>query len=765
MRTILILFFLFLSKIPLLAQQPICGTRLLTKYVKYQLLETGYRNLEINGIRYFKKGYWVSGFIEKMDNGNRDFFVAKLNDTGGVEFTKVMGDLAQEGGYCSALPVSDGCLISGRSKGVKDVAIISKITNTGSIAWTKTTEENSGSYDAFRGVHMDEAKSQILAVGTGMQKTGTPNVMVVSLDKSGNTLWTRNIDLGGSQHNLNAIQKVDSIYYVAGWAMFSGVWRPTMMRISETGRLIKGQYSDVSENAIYVDMEVSPTGKIYLLGFALVMGRQYACLTSMSPNGNVLWRKYLGYGNNDFGDNLFFDGGSLWVFGQTTVSGVGKREFFVKYDTLGAVQDRGGLYESPYAFSAKINGWPVGRSHFGGIAVVGIDSKTANSTHFEIMFTNPCDKLGCSVNAASGLISNDYSISEKNLSLPSKNATNGGMVDVALSSTSLNLQENYSCYRNCSFTSIRKLPLSLSICNGGGIATTDVRNANYKYLWDNGDTAAKHTFTKPGLYWVKTYNDCGTRIDTIVISQIDSPTKTRLADSLYCYKGWVYQVNFTSIPQTTIAWENGDASWNRNITLPGKYWYEVKNDCGTWRDTFLLLADSLPKSILPSKINGCNGQSIFLDGTQPGKGKYQYQWEDGFTGGSVWATNTVTKILKTWNICGSVVDTVKIVFDECNCYFYIPDAFTPSWSRGKNDGWKPEFNCPMDGVSYSIYSRWGECLVKNQPISVPWDGYYMGDLVTEGVYVYLISGSYQDPKKGGRWVQKSGTLTILDGGK
>jgi len=88
-----------------MAQQPICGSNSLTKYVQYQLLETGYRNLEVNGIRYFNQGYWVSGFVERSASANRDFFLSKLNDTGGVVFSKVMGDVAQEGGYCSALPV------------------------------------------------------------------------------------------------------------------------------------------------------------------------------------------------------------------------------------------------------------------------------------------------------------------------------------------------------------------------------------------------------------------------------------------------------------------------------------------------------------------------------------------------------------------------------------------------------------------------------------------------------------------------------------
>lgn len=765
MRIIYLLLIYCLTPLAGLAQQPICSSQSLTKYVQYKLVETGYRNLEINGIRHFDKGYWVSGFIEKIATANRDFILAKLNDTGGVVFVKVIGDIAQEGGYCSALPVSDGCLISGRSKGTKDVAIISKISNTGAIEWSKTTESVTGSYDAFRGVHMDESKGQIVGVGTGMQQTGKANVMIVSLDKDGNSLWTKNIDLGGSQHHLNAIRKVDSVYIIAGWSMVSSVWKPTLIRVSETGRFINGQYTDVSENSIYVDMEVSPSGKAYLLGFTIVSGRQYGLLTCMSKNGTVLWRKQLGFGNSDFGDNLFYENGGLWVFGQTTVPSVGKREFFVQYDTSGNVKNRGGLYESPFAFAAKINGWPVGRSHFGGVAVVGIDNKSTNTNHFEVMFTNPCDKSSCSVNPESGLISKDLLVSERSISLPSGPAGNGNLVDVSMTITAVNLSENNFCYRNCTFDSRKVLPAALTICNGGSdILTTDVRNADYKYLWSNGDTAAKHAFFKPGMYWVKTYNECGSRFDTVVVTGIDAPIYNKLVDTLYCDKQWLRRVDMKSLAETTIIWENGDVLWSRSFTSPGKYWFEIKNRCGVWRDTFVITQDSAPKSVLPSDLNPCSGKYVLLDGTQLGKGQYQYLWEDGYKGPSLWVTSNATKILKTWNRCGSITDTVNIVFGECNCHFYVPNAFTPRASRGKNDVWKPVFNCNANAY-FSIYSRWGECLVRNQPIDVPWDGYYMGDLVPEGIYVYIIHGNYTDAVKGGQRLEKSGTVLVIDGGK
>lgn len=685
MRHLLVFLVALFCSFRVSAQQPICGQGFFTKYEKYELVEfNNYRNLEVNGIRLFNKGYWVSGFIENSASGNKDFFLSKLNDTGGVQFAKIIGDVAQEGGYCSALPINDGCIISGRSRGSEDVAVISKITNAGNVAWTKTTSAISGNYDAVRGVYMDESKNQILAIGTGMQQTGKANVMILSLDGDGNTLWTKNIDLGGAQHHLNAIKKIDSVYYLAGWAQYSSVWKPTIIQVTETGRLLAGQYADVAGNSIYVDIEVSPTGKLYLLGFSVLSGRQYGFLTCMSSKGVVLWRKYLGYGNNDFGDNLFYDEGGLWVFGQTTASGIGKREFFVEVDTLGQIKSNGGLYEAPFAFAAKINGWPVGRSHFGGIAVTGIDNKSSSTTHFEIMFTNPCDSKVCAVNPTSNFSFENYNVSEKTITLPTSVSSNGTLKDAYVNVSTVNLRESFYCYKNCYFNNQRKIPLTFTICNTvGDKVSANARNSDCKYLWDNGDTSANREFTKAGMYWVKTYNDCGSRIDTLVIQGIDLPAKINLPDSFYCYKGWKYNTNIAPLAQSSIVWENGDTSWGRQITVAGSYWYKVSNQCGVWRDTISITEEMPPKSVLPDIVSGCNGKYVLLDGTQLGTGKFQYRWEDGYAGPSRWATNNAFRILTTSNNCGSIIDTVTVVFSDCECFFFIPNAFTPRSSTGE----------------------------------------------------------------------------------
>lgn len=62
-------------------------------------------------------------------------------------------------------------------------------------------------------------------------------------------------------------------------------------------------------------------------------------------------------------------------------------------------------------------------------------------------------------------------------------------------------------------------------------------------------------------------------------------------------------------------------------------------------------------------------------------------------------------------------------------YPYIPDAFTPYSTNGKNDIF-------MKGYEVYIYNRYGSLLCHS---TKGWDGYYKGKLVEPGVYIYVVT--------------------------
>jgi hypothetical protein len=765
MSRLLISCLLFLLNAALMAQDPICTSQIRTKYNTYQITGNGYSAINPYSVAYAKSGgYWVGGLVTQS-SGNVDFFVSKFDDTGKFLLSTAVGSSSSETGYpIPIFPTRDGgCLVAGRVNSAYELGALSKIDKNGNLAWSRQSPVyRTGVYDAFRGIYVDE-NSDILAVGTGMQLTGKANLLASLLDSSGKVRWVKNFDFGGTQHHFNAITKSDSIYTLVGWCTFSGGGiSPIMAQISESGRFIRSNYYPASSTTTFSDVLVSASKVIYTLGYSSTPSGQHCYITKMKMDGTILWQKSIGYGG-DVGNKLLFDQGGLWVSGQSTNLGANKREYFLNIDTSGNLMKYGGLFWDVYGFSSKHQGSSISRSHLGGLVSVGIDDQSS-APHFNIIFGNPCQTGNCGINSIDAPTIQSMSLSRQSLNCTAKD--NGSLTNQTLNQQQIPIAYSLNCYDNCVFIGKKLLPSTLTVCKGGNDkVAVDVRNGNYKYLWSNGDTSSKFTFLSPGQFWVKTYNECGSRIDTVDVGGVDSFRFSKLPDSLYCYRNWSYQVNLMPMLETKIAWENGDVNWSRKIATTGKYWYTIQNRCGIWKDTFVISQDSAPKSILPKEFNPCNGNNIQLNGTQAGKSKYQYQWDDGSQSASVWVNSSALKVLKTWNRCGTIIDTVKVVFGECNCNFWVPNAFTPRASMGKNDLWMPVFNCPMDDVKYSIYSRWGECLVRDQSIYVPWDGYYLGDLVPEGLYVYIIHGNYMDPLKGGRSVDKSGTLLVLDGGR
>lgn len=149
-----------------------------------------------------------------------------------------------------------------------------------------------------------------------------------------------------------------------------------------------------------------------------------------------------------------------------------------------------------------------------------------------------------------------------------------------------------------------------------------------------------------------------------------------------------------------------------------------------------------------------NKDSVVL---QASSGYTNYQWMNG---SSVPApTFTVyhpgVYWVSTSNICGTATDSIEI-FERCDFPIYMPDAFTPN-----GDGLNDVFGVPPQNhnrlVSLTIYNRWGQVIFRTNQIKEGWDGRYLSQPVSAGIYIYHLE------MKGlsGRPVSQSGRLLLI----
>jgi len=102
------------------------------------------------------------------------------------------------------------------------------------------------------------------------------------------------------------------------------------------------------------------------------------------------------------------------------------------------------------------------------------------------------------------------------------------------------------------------------------------------------------------------------------------------------------------------------------------------------------------------------------------------------------------------------VDVIDPDTLDCNKIF-IPNAFTPGASSGRNDVFGVSNKFAIDEfISFDIFDRWGGRVFSAVDVSEDWDGRFNGQAVNPGVFLYRLRYRCNGEEK-----VKAGNLTLL----
>jgi hypothetical protein len=310
--------------------------------------------------------------------------------------------------------------------------------------------------------------------------------------------------------------------------------------------------------------------------------------------------------------------------------------------------------------------------------------------------------------------------------------------------------------------------LDTNICFAQSITLNFPKVSTSKYEWSDFDTMVPKDIFQSGTVTLRVYNACGEVFDTVQIVTKYAPFATMAKDTTFCSSNFLWDVNWSQWDADFYVWENFTTTPQRQFNYSGKFWLTAGNRCGITTDTFNIYVDTLPVKRLVTDVYFCSGETYVINGEQYNSPRTKYRWSNGLKIPNIGVAQSGTYTLETSNACGVRMDTVRAYAVRCDCKMWIPDAFTPLGSPGVNQEVLPMFvddwgnTCGVKEGTWSIYNRWGECVFKDQPLSVAWNGMYNNNILPTGIYVYLIKATFDSSVTGFRNFNAKGTILLLD---
>ena len=266
--------------------------------------------------------------------------------------------------------------------------------------------------------------------------------------------------------------------------------------------------------------------------------------------------------------------------------------------------------------------------------------------------------------------------------------------------------------------------------NFGDPATSIANTANYYNPW--------HTFSDTGTYHITLILYAFCRTDTVrktVHVALPVSNFTLGADTTLCNQDSLQLgANFQSVLPTTYQWQNGDTASSFWVNQAGNYWLKLNAGGCFFSDTINVAYQQTPTVQLPNDTIICEDSSVDISIPQ---GNYNILWSDGSMQSNRNFNLAATYTVSLSNFCGTATDNFVLQTKSCNCYLYIPNAFTPT-GDGLNECFKAFYDCEFEQYQLYIYNRWGQLVYESQNPADCWDGKYKNSFTEAGVYVYLL---------------------------
>lgn len=183
-------------------------------------------------------------------------------------------------------------------------------------------------------------------------------------------------------------------------------------------------------------------------------------------------------------------------------------------------------------------------------------------------------------------------------------------------------------------------------------------------------------------------------------------------------------------------WNTNENTQHISVSNTGKYIVTVsKNNCSA-SDTAIVTVQRKYFVNIGNDTTICKGDSLVINVSIPSG---MYTWQDASTSPIYAIKNEGTYSVSVKTDCNTSSDEVKVSFLQCDCEYYIPNAFSPN-NDGVNDKYGVLNECEnVQNFKFKIFNRWGELLFETDNPLKQWDGRFKGQEQPMDSYPFILS--------------------------
>jgi hypothetical protein len=202
-----------------------------------------------------------------------------------------------------------------------------------------------------------------------------------------------------------------------------------------------------------------------------------------------------------------------------------------------------------------------------------------------------------------------------------------------------------------------------------------VDSANKSFLWNTGQTTPSITVNTTGEYKLTVTEGCESKTDSVKIDLLQTPPDFSLGpDEVACgFNGKILKP-FSSMKDFAFTWQDGSHNDQYVVNMPGEYWAQIQNACGSESDTVELIAkvSNLAFDLGADKVL-CELNTYQITTSIDPTGK-TFNWNTGETTQSISPIATGKYTLSVSDGCNTFTDSVKLAFLKTPASFSLgPD--------------------------------------------------------------------------------------------